>query len=49
MKSGPTPPYPHKFHVSISIDGFIEKYNSLEPGQHLDDVEASVAGAPILC
>ncbi|CAG8730564.1 3763_t:CDS:2, partial [Gigaspora rosea] len=31
-------PYPHKFHVDISIPTFIEKYNHLEPGQHLADV-----------
>ncbi|CAG8723558.1 14606_t:CDS:2 [Gigaspora margarita] len=31
-------PYPHKFHVDISIPTFIEKYNHLEPGQHLTDV-----------
>ncbi|CAG8761598.1 22886_t:CDS:2, partial [Dentiscutata erythropus] len=31
-------PYPHKFHVDISIPTFIEKYGHLEPGQHLSDV-----------
>ena len=45
MKSGPIQPYPHKFHVSISVNEFIEKYSHLEPGQHLDDVEESIGGA----
>lgn len=26
-------PYPHKFHVDISLQNFIDKYNHLEPGQ----------------
>nr|CAH8868622.1 unnamed protein product [Trichobilharzia regenti] len=37
-------PYPHKFHVSISLGEFIEKYSSLCPGEHLDDVCVSVSG-----
>ncbi|CAH8616554.1 unnamed protein product [Heterobilharzia americana] len=37
-------PYPHKFHVSISLGEFIEKYSSLTPGEHLDDVCVTVAG-----
>lgn len=32
-------PYPHKFHVSISLEEFIEKYSSLEDGQTLEDVK----------
>ncbi|KER23091.1 hypothetical protein T265_08946 [Opisthorchis viverrini] len=36
--------YPHKFHVSISIGKFIEKYSHLNPGEHLDDVTVSIAG-----
>lgn len=45
LKADPsTHPYPHKFHVSISLTEFIEKYNSLEAGQTLTDVEARVAG-----
>ena len=39
-----THPYPHKFHVSISLTDFIEKYSSLSDGQSLDDVEVRVAG-----
>nr|XP_027201957.1 lysine--tRNA ligase-like [Dermatophagoides pteronyssinus] len=37
-------PYPHKFHVSISLNDFIEKYSSLNDGEIRDDVEVSVAG-----
>ncbi|CAG8542315.1 42_t:CDS:2, partial [Acaulospora colombiana] len=36
-------PYPHKFHVDLSIPAFIEKYSHLDPGQHLDDV-VQIAG-----
>ncbi|XP_041047760.1 lysine--tRNA ligase isoform X1 [Carcharodon carcharias] len=37
-------PYPHKFHVDMSLAAFIEKYNNLQPGDHLSDVTLSVAG-----
>ncbi|XP_035207481.1 lysine--tRNA ligase-like [Stegodyphus dumicola] len=37
-------PYPHKFHVSISLTEFIEQYNSLDAGEILKDVTVSVAG-----
>lgn len=37
-------PYPHKFHVSISLTDFIAQYSSLEDGQSLDEVEVRVAG-----
>jgi len=36
-------PYPHKFHVTLSIPAYIKKYGDLEPGQHLDEV-VQVAG-----
>lgn len=36
-------PYPHKFHVSISLAHFIEKYNSVDSGTWLDE-EVTVAG-----
>ncbi|ORX81413.1 cytoplasmic lysine-tRNA ligase Krs1 [Basidiobolus meristosporus CBS 931.73] len=39
---GPTP-YPHKFHVSMSLPDFIQKYKDLQPGDHLDEV-VTVAG-----
>ncbi|KAG1446395.1 hypothetical protein G6F56_009583 [Rhizopus delemar] len=37
-------PYPHKFHVELSLPEFIEKFNSLEIGGRLDDQVVSVAG-----
>ncbi|KAG2455091.1 hypothetical protein HYH02_000911 [Chlamydomonas schloesseri] len=37
-------PYPHKFHVSMSLPDFVAKYGSLEAGQQLTDVTVSVAG-----
>ncbi|ODQ66206.1 lysyl-tRNA synthetase [Nadsonia fulvescens var. elongata DSM 6958] len=37
-------PYPHKFHVSIRIDKFIEKYAKLERGQSLPEEEVCLAG-----
>jgi len=36
-------PYPHKFHVGISIPAYIEKYSNLKPGEHLTEI-VSVAG-----
>lgn len=43
LKSSGMSPYPHKFHVSISLTEFIEKYNGIADGTHLDE-EVSVAG-----
>lgn len=37
-------PYPHKFRVDISLTEFIETYEHLETGSHLDDTIKSVAG-----
>ncbi|KAK6205641.1 uncharacterized protein RJT21DRAFT_118160 [Scheffersomyces amazonensis] len=37
-------PYPHKFHVSIKLPEFIEKYNHLTKGETLTDVEVNVSG-----
>jgi hypothetical protein len=37
-------PYPHKFHVSISLPHYIDKYAGLEPGERLSDVTVSIAG-----
>jgi lysyl-tRNA synthetase class 2 len=37
-------PYPHKFHVSISLPEYIEKYSSMEAGKQLTDVTVSLAG-----
>jgi lysyl-tRNA synthetase class 2 len=38
-----TNPYPHKFHVELSLPAYIEKYNSLEPGLHCEE-QVTVAG-----
>lgn len=37
-------PYPHKFHVSMSVVEYIEKYGSLSNGEHIEDVTESLAG-----
>jgi hypothetical protein len=41
--------YPHKFHVSVSLPEFIEKYSSIPDGEHLQEV-VTVAGSssPVL-
>ncbi|OVA16355.1 Lysine-tRNA ligase [Macleaya cordata] len=41
-------PYPHKFFVSMSIPEYIEKYEGLSDGDHLEDVEVSLAGSRIM-
>jgi lysyl-tRNA synthetase class 2 len=37
-------PYPYKFHVSMSIPEFIEKFSNIKDGEHLTDVEVTLAG-----
>ncbi|KAJ2964822.1 hypothetical protein NQZ79_g389 [Umbelopsis isabellina] len=37
-------PYPHKFHVDISLPEFIEKYNYLKDEESLTDVTVQLAG-----
>ncbi|XP_033014770.1 lysine--tRNA ligase isoform X1 [Lacerta agilis] len=37
-------PFPHKFHVDISLSDFIDKYNHLQAGDHLTDVTVRLAG-----
>ncbi|CAG7819592.1 unnamed protein product [Allacma fusca] len=37
-------PYPHKFNVTISLEEFISKYNSLNDGDVVEDVTYSIAG-----
>lgn len=44
MKKDGEEPYPHKFHVTISLEEFIEKFNSLNESQILYDEQYSVAG-----
>ncbi|MED6242703.1 Lysine--tRNA ligase, partial [Ataeniobius toweri] len=44
LKGTAEDPYPHKFHVDLSLTDFLEKYNHLQPGDHLSDVVLSVSG-----
>merc|ERR1719318_530667 len=37
LKEGNEQPYPHKFHVSISLTEYIEKYSSLEAVANLKE------------
>lgn len=43
-KSPENHPYPHKFHVAISLEEFISKYNHLKDGEMLENEVLSVAG-----
>lgn len=36
--------YPHKFHVSINLTEFVQKYESIPEGEHLEDAPVSLAG-----
>eukprot|EP01147_Barroeca_monosierra_P001038 gene1038-4274_t len=42
-KNGPVQPYPHKFHVSISLSNFLKKYEHFQNEQVADEV-VSVSG-----
>jgi len=44
LKQTPNHPYPHKFHVSTSLTGFLADYEHLESGQTLTDKEVRCAG-----
>lgn len=45
LKSNPlTHPYPHKFHVSSSLEDFINNYSHLKDGEMLEQELLSVAG-----
>ncbi|KAK6122294.1 hypothetical protein DH2020_043914 [Rehmannia glutinosa] len=37
-------PYPHKFEANLSIPEYVKKYESLNSGDHLEDVEERIAG-----
>lgn len=43
LKGTKDDPYPHKFHVQMSLTEFIKKYNDLQVGEHLEEV-VTVAG-----
>ncbi|KAJ0056241.1 hypothetical protein NL108_004526, partial [Boleophthalmus pectinirostris] len=44
LKGTEEDPYPHKYHVDLSLTEFIEKYNHLQPGDQLSDVVLNVSG-----
>lgn len=44
LKATGANPYPHKFHVSISVVDYVKEYGGLGDGEHLKDVEVSLAG-----
>lgn len=48
LKATDESPYPHKFHVSISLAEFIEKYKDVEDGTWHDDL-VSVSGEFKIC
>lgn len=41
---GENHPYPHKFHVSTSLEDFVSKYKDLKDGEIVESVKLSVAG-----
>uniref|UniRef100_A0A8C7N500 Lysine--tRNA ligase n=1 Tax=Oncorhynchus kisutch TaxID=8019 RepID=A0A8C7N500_ONCKI len=44
LKGTAEDPYPHKYNVDLSLTGFIEKYNHLQPGDQLTDIVLNVSG-----
>lgn len=44
LKGSNEDPYPHKFHVDLSLSDFIDKYSHLQPGDHLTNITVRVAG-----
>ena len=44
MKDQGINPYPHKFHVTMKVPEFVEKYNSIEAGNSLEGERVSIAG-----
>ncbi|XP_065827167.1 lysine--tRNA ligase-like isoform X2 [Oscarella lobularis] len=44
LKEANDNPYPHKFHVTMSLTDFIEKYDHLEAGSQVSDVTVSLSG-----
>lgn len=44
LKATGDTPYPHKFHVDISLEDFIARYNDIKAGDHVTDVSLSIAG-----
>ncbi|GFV96316.1 lysine--tRNA ligase [Trichonephila clavipes] len=44
LKAAGESPYPHKFHVTISLTDFVNRYNNLEAAQICKDETLSVSG-----
>ena len=44
LKDAGENPYPHKFHVSTSLEDFIEKYNHLNDGDVVENTTVRIAG-----
>lgn len=44
LKENNTNPYPHKFNVTKSFKEYVEKYNNINAGDHLEDIIESIAG-----
>ncbi|XP_061077746.1 lysine--tRNA ligase isoform X2 [Conger conger] len=44
LKGTAEDPYPHKFHVDLSLTEFIAKYSHLQPGDQLTDTVLNVSG-----
>lgn len=44
QKESGTNPYPHKFEANLTIPEYVKKYESLNSGDHLEDVEERIAG-----
>ena len=47
MKSGANHPYPHKFHVNVSLTEFIKTYSSMEDATMKEDGEHILC--PVFC
>ena len=43
-QGGEVHPYPHKFHVSVSLTNYLQEYEKLKDGETLKETEVRVAG-----
>lgn len=44
LKEKQTNPYPHKFHTTMSIPQYIQDFDAIKDGEHLNSKDVSVAG-----
>lgn len=44
QKAAEINPYPHKFEAKLTIPEYVKRYESLNSGDHLEDVEERIAG-----